>query len=250
MENTMKILFDLALSLLGLLGASPLLAVILVWIWMTDWHSPFYMAPRVGKDGQMFRLVKLRSMRVEADASGVDSTARDDPRITRVGAIIRRYKLDELPQLWNVLTLKMSLVGPRPNVKRDTDLYTREEKRLLSVRPGITDIASIVFADEGEILEGKPDPDLAYNQLIRPWKSRLGLFYVDHWSLWLDLSLIWLTVVTLLSRKRALAGVGRLLRGLGAPEELRSVAERREPLVPHPPPGATEIVRSREVSPS
>ncbi len=246
----MKILFDLTLSVLGLLGASPLLAVTMVWIWMTDWHSPFYMAPRVGKGGRLFRLVKLRSMRIEADASGVDSTARDDPRITRVGVIIRRYKLDELPQLWNVLTLKMSLVGPRPNVKRDTDLYTKEERRLLSVRPGITDIASIVFADEGEILEGKPDPDLAYNQLIRPWKSRLGLFYVDHRSLWLDLCLIWLTVVTLLSRKRALAGVGRLLRRLGAPEELRRVAERREPLVPHPPPGAAEIVRSREVSPS
>ena len=246
----MKIIFDITLSLLGLLAASPLLAVTMVWIWMTDWHSPFYMAPRVGKGGRVFRLVKLRSMRIGADASGVDSTAGDDPRITRVGAIIRRYKLDELPQLWNVLALKMSLVGPRPNLQRETELYTREEKGLLSIKPGITDIASIVFADEGDILAGSPDPDLAYHQLIRPWKSRLGLLYVEHRSVLLDLQLIWLTVVTLLSRPRALAGVGRLLKKLGAPEELYRVALRSEPLTPHPPPGATDIVMSRETPPS
>jgi len=99
-----------------------------------------------------------------------------------------------LPQLWNVLLGDMSLVGPRPNVKRETDLYTQEEKRLLSVRPGITDIASIVFSDEGDILKDKPDPDIAYNQLIRPWKSRLGLVYVERQNLWLDIRLIFLTI--------------------------------------------------------
>lgn len=193
----------------------------------------------------MFRMVKLRSMVINADRTGVDSTAGGDPRITRVGHFIRNYKLDELTQLWNVLLGDMSLVGPRPNVKRETDLYTAEEKRLLSVKPGITDIASIVFADEGDILKGQVDPDLAYNQLIRPWKSRLGLFYVGNRSLTLDLCLIWLTALTLISRERALTSLVRLLARLGASEALVRVAGRKDALTPFPPPGATEIVRSR-----
>jgi len=147
--------------------------------------------------------------------------------------------------LWNVLKGDMSLVGPRPNVERETASYTVVERRLLTVRPGITDFASIVFADEGEILAGRADPDLAYNQLIRPWKSRLGLFYVDHASMLLDLRLIWLTALAVVSRPRALKAVARLLERLGADEELVRIARRLEPLVPYPPPGADEPVRSR-----
>ena len=109
-------------------------------------------------------------MKINADKSGVDSTSNKDPRITGIGRFIRKYKIDELSQLFNVFLGSMSLVGPRPNVKRDTDLYTSLEKDLFLAKPGITDFSSIVFADEGDILEGHLDPDLAYNQLIRPWK--------------------------------------------------------------------------------
>lgn len=241
----MRRALDVFLSLTGLILLSPVLIPVILLIWAQDRHSPFYVAPRVGLGGRLFRMVKLRSMRVDADRSGVDSTVVNDRRITPVGAFVRRYKLDEITQLWNVLKGEMSLVGPRPNVERETRMYTVPEQRLLTVRPGITDFASIVFADEGEILEGHADPDLAYNQLIRPWKSRLGLIYVDVRSLWIDLQLIGLTVVAAASRRIALRTVVRMLRTLGAPPDLIRVAERREPLQPTPPPGSNRIVMAR-----
>lgn len=240
-----KRLFDIVVSLFGLIAASPILIPVIAAVWLQDFHSPFYIAPRVGKGGGLFRMIKLRSMVIGADKTGVDSTAAGDKRITGVGRFIRRYKLDELSQLWNVLKGDMSLVGPRPQVQRDVALYTAEERRLLSVKPGITDISSIVFADEGEILKGEPDPDLAYNQLIRPWKSRLGLLYIDHQSLVLDLRLIYLTAATILSRQRALDGIQKILNDLRADEMLKRVAERQEPLKSYPPPGAVEIVTQR-----
>lgn len=242
-----KRLFDFVVSLLGLIVASPILIPVMIAVWLQDFHSPFYIASRVGRGGKLFRMVKLRSMIIGADKTGVDSTASGDRRITKLGHFIRRYKLDELSQLWNVLKGDMSLVGPRPQVQRDVALYTAEERRLLSVKPGITDISSIVFADEGEILKNKPDPDLAYNQLIRPWKSRLGLLYIDHQSLLLDLHLIYLTAITILSRERALNGIQKILNSLHADAMLKRIALRQEPLQPYPPPGATEIVTSREV---
>lgn len=241
----MKRVFDLVISSVGLALASPILIPAILAVWLYDRHSPFYVAPRVGRDGHLFKMVKLRSMRVNADRVGVDSTSARDPRITPVGHLIRRYKLDELTQLWNVLLGDMSLVGPRPNVERETRLYTSVERRLLDVRPGITDFSSIVFADEGEILKDHSDPDIAYNQLIRPWKSRLGIFYVDHASTLLDLKLIWLTAVGMVSRRAALRGVHDELVRLGAPTDLARIALRTESLEPSPPPGATEIVTSR-----
>ena len=241
----MKRLFDIGVSAVGLALTGPILLLAGFLVWRQDRHSPLYMAPRVGRGGQLFRMVKLRSMVVNAQTTGVDSTGAGDPRITPVGHFIRRFKLDELTQLWNVLRGDMSLVGPRPNVKRETDLYTTVERRLLDVKPGITDIASIVFSDEGEILKDAADPDIAYNQLIRPGKSRLGLFYIDHQSMWLDLQLVVLTAVAIVSRRRALHALQRLLRGLGAPAELVQVAGRAEPLMPAPPPGSTRIVSSR-----
>jgi lipopolysaccharide/colanic/teichoic acid biosynthesis glycosyltransferase len=216
----------------------------MVAVWLQDFHSPFYIAPRVGKGDRDFRMVKLRSMVVNADASGVDSTSSSDSRITAVGRFIRKFKLDELMQLWNVLLGDMSLVGPRPNVRRETELYTDEERKLLSVRPGITDLASIVFSDEGDILKDKDDPDLAYNQLIRPWKSRLAIT-LEHSSLGLDLLIIWLTAVAIVSRERALAGVGKVLSTLEADPEICAVARRTEPLAPYPPPGSDSIVMAR-----
>ena len=137
----MKRILDFILSLIGLVLFSPILLPTIFLVWIQDWHSPFYIAPRVGKNEKPFKMLKLRSMIVNADKSGVDSTASNDKRITGVGRFIRKYKLDELSQLWNVLIGDMSLVGPRPNVKRETDLYTIEEKKLLTVRPGITDFS-------------------------------------------------------------------------------------------------------------
>jgi lipopolysaccharide/colanic/teichoic acid biosynthesis glycosyltransferase len=241
-----KRLLDIFLAASGLLAVAPLLLPVLLLVWLQDRHSPFYIANRVGLRQRPFRMVKLRSMVVDADRTGVDSTAGDDARITPLGRFIRRYKLDELTQLWNVLVGDMSLVGPRPNVVREVNLYTPVERRLLDVRPGITDFASIVFADEADILRDRPDPDIAYNQLIRPWKSRLGLFYVDHESLALDLQLIALTLLALISRRQALTHLTALLTKLGADTVLRRVASRSEPLQAAPPPGAACIVTRRD----
>lgn len=244
----MKRFFDVLIAALGLIVASPLLLVVMFLIWRQDGFSPFYIAPRVGRDERPFRMVKLRSMVKNADKSGVDSTSANDQRITPIGQFVRKYKLDELTQLWNVLKGDMSLVGPRPNVKRETDLYTHEEKRLLSVRPGITDFASIVFSDESEILAGKLDPDIAYNQLIRPGKSRLGLFYVDHRNLAADIQVIWLTALAVVAKPVAQSRVVALLKRLGAPPEVIEIAKRDKPLLPEPPPGASEIVTSRQLA--
>ena len=237
---------DILLSLLGLILASPILIPVMFLVWKQDRHSPFYVAERMGKNEKPFKMVKLRSMIKNADAQGIDSTSANDMRITPVGHFIRSYKLDELTQLWNVLKGDMSLVGPRPNVKRETDLYTSQEKVLLSVKPGITDFASIVFSDEGEILADKADPDIAYNQLIRPGKSRLGLFYIQEKNLLVDLSLILFTVFAIVSKRRALKAVAGLLKVLRAPQELLDIASREKPLTPQPPPGATNIVHSRQ----
>jgi lipopolysaccharide/colanic/teichoic acid biosynthesis glycosyltransferase len=237
---------DILLSLIGLILASPILIPVMFLVWKQDWHSPFYVAERMGKKEKPFKMVKLRSMIKNADAQGIDSTGANDMRITPIGHFIRSYKLDELTQLWNVLKGEMSLVGPRPNVKRETDLYTSQEKVLLSVKPGITDFASIVFSDEGEILADKADPDIAYNQLIRPGKSRLGLFYIQKNNLLVDLSLILFTALAIVSKRRALKAVVGLLKVLRAPQELLEIASREKPLTPQPPPGSTQVVTSRQ----
>lgn len=242
----MKRILDLALSSLGLIISSPVLIPVIFIVWIQDWHSPFYIAQRVGKGENIFSMVKLRSMIVNAHKTGVDSTSSNDNRITSVGRFIRKYKLDELSQLWNVFCGDMSLVGPRPNVKRETDLYTNVEKKLLTVKPGITDFSSIIFSDEGDILKDQNDPDIAYNQLIRPWKSRLGIFYLDNRSTLIDLKLIWLTAYAIISRDKALKQVSGLLAKMKADDELIRISLREDKLVPVPPPGASKIVTNRE----
>jgi lipopolysaccharide/colanic/teichoic acid biosynthesis glycosyltransferase len=235
---------DIGLASCGLALLILPLALIACAVWMEDRRSPFYRGPRVGQRMRKLRMLKFRTMVPGASSSGVNSTASNDHRITRVGKVLRRFKLDELPQLWNVLTGSMSLVGPRPQVSFDASLYTIEECRLLDVRPGITDLASIVFADEGEILAGSADPDLLYNQIIRPWKSRLALAYLDHTSVALDLHILALTLLSAFSRPRALDGVAKLLYAWDADPLLRRAALRLAPLVPWPPPGASRIVSS------
>lgn len=232
----LKRLLDILASVIGLVVASPVLLPVMFLVWLEDRHAPFYIAPRVGRCGNPFDMVKMRSMVIGADRKGASSTSNDDRRITPVGHFIRRYKIDELTQLWNVLKGDMSLVGPRPQVQSGVDLYTKRERDLLNVRPGITDFASIVFSDEGAILAGHPDPDKGYDQLIRPGKSLLGLFYVEHNSLYVDIHLVLLTLMTIISRRRALEGVVVLLKNLEAPAELVRLASRQDPLVPMRPP--------------
>lgn len=236
-----KRLFDIVVSFFGLLFLGPLLLVFMALIWLQDYCHPFYIAPRARARGRTFNMVKLRSMVKNADKLGGASTAANDRRITWVGRLIRKTKFDEVPQLWNVLRGEMSLVGPRPQVMRDVALYTEVEYGLFAARPGVTDFASIVFADEGDILRGADNPDLKYNQVIRPWKSRLGLFYTRHQRVWIDIQLILLTVCSAFSRRRALTGVQALLERLGAPAELVRVAGRTEALTPYQPPGADTI---------
>ena len=203
-----------------------------------DSGSPIYWAPRVGRGGRDFRMAKLRTMGMGADRRGGSSTSRSDVRVTPPGRLIRRWKIDELPQLWNVLIGQMSLVGPRPNLRVDgVDRYTAEEMGLLDGRPGITDLASIVFADEADILDGAPDPDARYDRLIRPWKSRLGLLYLARRSLWIDLRIIALTALGIVARPAALRGVDQILAEWGAGEDLRGVCRREGPLPWADPPG-------------
>jgi len=240
-----KRLVDILASFFGLLFFSPILLPTIFLIWKEDKKSPFYVRPRLGKNGKSFKMIKLRSMEIDADKSGVVSSSENDMRITPIGHKIRRYKLDELIQLWNVLIGDMSLVGPRPNVKDETDLYTNVEKELFSVRPGITDFSSIVFSDEGDILKGKDNPDLVYNQLIRPWKSRLGLIYIKNQSFLLDIKMIIYTLVAIFSKQRALNWVVSQLKLMNADSNVVNISKREEELYPFPPPGTDKVVTKR-----
>ena len=181
---------DAALAGIGLVLLSPVLAAIAVSIKTGSKGPLLYRGRRVGLDGEPFEMLKFRTMVVDADKIGGSSTPEDDPRITGIGKKLRRYKLDELPQLWNVLTGDMSFVGPRPQVQWAVDLYTPEEREILRVRPGITDEASLKFSNEAEILKGSTDPDRDYIEKIHPEKMRLSLEYVRHRSFSGDLSII------------------------------------------------------------
>jgi len=225
-----KEIVDRSAAFVALVLLAPLFLVFCILVWRQDGRSSFYVADRVARGGGTFRMVKIRSMIANADRLGASSTAGDDARVTAVGRFIRRWKIDELSQLWNVLKGDMSLVGPRPQLPSEVATYTNEERRLLAAKPGITDFSSIVFADEGEILRGSADPDLAYARLIRPWKSRLGLFYVAHRSFRVDIALILLTLLRIVASERALQGVSRLLENLGASADLVQFARRTSPL--------------------
>jgi lipopolysaccharide/colanic/teichoic acid biosynthesis glycosyltransferase len=233
-----KRLIDILLSVLVLAIASPLLAGTMLLIWSGDRHSPFYRGARVGRGNGDFPMLKLRTMAIDAEYRGGTSTAGSDSRITALGRRLRRWKLDELPQFWNVLRGEMSIVGPRPNTRKGgVERYTPEEMRLLTVRPGITDLSSIVFSDEGDILDGAVDPDVLYDAVIRPWKSRLGLLYVDRRSLIMDIRIMWLTLVAIAAKPAALRGVDKILAKWGASDELRQICRRRTPLPRAEPPG-------------
>lgn len=172
--------FDILFSALGLIVLSPLFLVLYLLIRLESRGGGFYSQQRIGRGGKPFRLYKFRSMRVGSDKKGLITVGEHDNRITLTGAFIRKYKLDELPQLWNVLTGDMSLVGPRPEVEKYTSLYTPEQRRVLDVRPGITDWASIEYVDENRILGEASDPDKAYVEQIMPAKIALNMRYINH----------------------------------------------------------------------
>lgn len=194
----LKRTFDFISSLIGMILVSPVLLTIAILIKKEDGGPVFYRGVRIGRFGRPFRIFKFRTMVMNADKMGGPSTADDDPRITKIGKVIRKYKLDELPQLINVFKGEMSIVGPRPEVKMYVDMFTEEEKAILSVRPGITDWASIWNPDEGAILAGSPDPEKTYMEKIRPEKIRLQLKYVRERSFWNDLKIIARTIITIL----------------------------------------------------
>jgi lipopolysaccharide/colanic/teichoic acid biosynthesis glycosyltransferase len=196
----LKRTFDFLSSLIGLILISPILVTISILIKKEDRGPVFYRGARVGRFGKLFRIFKFRTMVVNAEKMGGPSTADDDPRITKMGRFIRKFKLDELPQLINVLKGEMSIVGPRPEVQMYVDMFSEGEKAILTVRPGITDWASIWNPDEGAILAGSPDPEKTYMEKIRPEKIRLQLKYVRERSLVVDMKIILKTLETVLRR--------------------------------------------------
>lgn len=195
----MKRLFDIVMSGVGLLFLCPLFFVLAIWIKLDSKGPVFYRQIRVGKNNKDFRIFKFRSMRIGSDKGSQVTIGGHDPRVTRSGYFIRKYKLDELPQLINVFKGEMSIVGPRPEVRHYVDYWTPEQMHVLDVRPGITDPASIKFRNENELLESSEDPETYYINVIMQEKLKLYLDYVKNHSFMSDLSLIFKTFYVILS---------------------------------------------------
>jgi lipopolysaccharide/colanic/teichoic acid biosynthesis glycosyltransferase len=192
-----KRIVDLLFSTVGIIVLFPIVGLVAILV-KTDSMGPvFYRQKRVGKNGQLFDLFKFRTMHVDADRLASITIGSRDPRITRVGYILRKYKLDELPQLFNVWRGDMSLVGPRPELKKFVDLYNSEQRKVISIKPGITDLASIRFRNESALLEGKPDPIQFYIEKIMPLKLQLNLEYIQTQSFMLDIKIIFLTIFSI-----------------------------------------------------
>lgn len=190
----MKRTFDIVASFVGLLLLSPLFLIVTVWIMVDSNGGVFYKQVRVGRNNKDFLLYKFRSMRINADKAGLLTVGGRDARITRSGYTIRKYKIDELPQLLNVFLGDMSLVGPRPEVRRYVDLYTAEQRKVLTVRPGITDPASIKYRNENDLLSTQSNPEQYYIDVIMPDKLRINLDYIGRRTLLNDLGVIFKTI--------------------------------------------------------
>lgn len=197
----MKRAFDIIASGLGLIVLSPLFIILAIWIKLDSKGPVFYRQVRVGLHNKDFRIFKFRSMRVGADKGSLVTIGGRDPRVTRSGYWIRKFKLDELPQLINVFLGDMSLVGPRPEVRHYVDYWTPDQMRVLDVRPGITDPASIKFRNENELMEKADDPEKYYIEVIMQEKIKLYLEYVDHHSFWGDIGLIFKTFWTIVKER-------------------------------------------------
>lgn len=190
-------IFDILLATLGLVILSPLLIFVYVAIVLESRGGGFYRQERTGRYGKQFRLIKFRSMYVNADKHGLITVGGHDNRITRVGYYIRKYKIDELPQLINVVKGDMSIVGPRPEVKKYTDLYTEEQCKILDIRPGITDYASIKYVDENEILGTSDNPERTYIEHIMPDKIKLNMIYISQNGIKEYFKIIFLTLTNI-----------------------------------------------------
>lgn len=190
----LKRLFDILFSFLGLLCFLPSGLLIAVCIVCESKGGVFYRQVRVGKDNADFRVIKFRTMQASADRQGLLTVGVRDARITKVGFFLRQYKIDELPQLWNVLKGEMSIVGPRPEVRKYVDLYTPEQRRVLTVRPGLTDYASVKYVHENEIIALSSTPEQTYIQEIMPAKLCLNLQYIQNRSFFGDIRLIFKTL--------------------------------------------------------
>ncbi|MDM1450405.1 sugar transferase [Myroides odoratimimus] len=196
----MKRLFDIISSGIGLIFLSPIFLFLAIWIKIDSQGPVFYKQVRVGKDGKDFKIFKFRSMRQGSDKKGLITVGGRDPRVTNSGYYIRKYKLDEFPQLINVFVGDMSVVGPRPEVRKYVDLYNEEQLRVLSVRPGITDIASIKYRNENELLEKAADPNKTYIEEIMPDKLKYNLEYIDKASFVYDIKLIFMTFKEIITK--------------------------------------------------
>lgn len=197
-----KRLFDITFSIVGLGIFSPFLGIIALSIKLDSKGPIFYRGERLGKCGRLFAMYKFRTMVDGAEKKGVLATPEGDPRVTRLGRFLRSYKLDELPQLWNILKGEMSLVGPRPEGAIYFQYYTKEEKiTILSVLPGITDPGTLRFHDEGKLLAGTDDPIKLYVETIKDEKVKLQMEYIKNRSLWTDLTIILATLKTIVSTR-------------------------------------------------
>jgi lipopolysaccharide/colanic/teichoic acid biosynthesis glycosyltransferase len=196
MYHFFKRIFDLLSALIVIIVFSPLLILLSVWIAFDSKGGVFYKQERVGKNGKLFNLLKFRSMRPNADRAG-QLTVGDDNRVTKVGRFIRKYKLDELPQLFNIVKGEMSVVGPRPEVPKYVDMYSEEQKKVLLALPGLTDFASIEYLDEQKILGAADNPEKIYIEEVMPAKLELNLKYIKERNFWLDIGLIFKTIFSI-----------------------------------------------------
>lgn len=195
-----KRIFDVVASVLGLIILLPFFLVVAIVIKLDSKGPILFLQQRIGKWGEPFFLFKFRTMHVGADKGTAITVGNRDPRITTIGYYLRKIKMDELPQLINVLKGEMSFVGPRPEVKKFVDLYTSEQRRVLDVAPGMTDYASILFRNENELLAGKSDPVAFYMDHIMPQKLQLNLKYIDSNNLWIDIKILFKTLVVIFKK--------------------------------------------------
>ena len=222
--------FDFTFSLIGIILLSPLISILLIAGYL-DTKSPIFKQERIGKNKKPFSLYKFRSMYL--NTKSVATHLANYSSVTKYGSFLRKSKLDEIPQLFNVLIGNMSLVGPRPNVEEDVKKYISDEKSIIFTKPGITDLSSIIFSDEGEILKNSSNPDESYNLLIRPWKSSLILLYIKNESFLLDCQIIFLTLLNFFNRKKTLRLIHDLVKKKSPNNNnLHNICLRKEKLLP------------------
>jgi len=226
---------------------TPLIGICAFIIWLQDGNSPIFCQTRCGKHRTKITIFKLRSMTLSVNDSGIGTTSENDGRITKFGSLIRKLKIDELPQLMNVIYGDLSLVGPRPQTVAEANLYTEVEEEIFNAKPGMTDLASVVFSDLNTIVASAADPNVAYHQLVRPWKSRLALLYVQKSSLKLDICILGLTAICIFSSRFAARLASQLLGVIHAETDLTNFTKRDQPLTPQPPPGSATIITKEDI---